>query len=208
MREKETEEKKTREKKIEERDAGERQTGEKKTDLRVLRTKQSLRSAFREMAQKKPVNKITVTELAEKAMINKGTFYLHYKDIYDLYMEVVQEKLEDGLNQIEDYSLFFEDPKQFVETFFRYFGRGQMKEYFPMISEELGVRLPVMVTEKLKQRLYQTGRVEKTPENEVKLDCALICFFMMGGRYRRTQPECMVETISTVVNALFPPSPL
>lgn len=200
--------KETREKETEEKKIGEKKTGEKKTDLRVLRTKQSLRRAFREMAKKKPVSKITVTELAEKAMINKGTFYLHYKDIYDLYMDVVQEKLEDGLNQIEDYSLFFEDPKQFVEVFFRYFGRGQMEEYFPMISEELGVRLPVMITEKLKQRLYQTGRVEKMPENEVKLDCALICFFMMGGRYRRTQPECMAETISTVVSALFPPSPL
>ena len=180
----------------------------KKTALRVLRTKQSLRNAFREMAQKKPVNKITVTELAEKAMVNKGTFYLHYRDIYDLYMDVVQEKMEEGLDQIEDYRLFFENPKMFVEEFFRYFGRGQMEEYFPMLSEELGIRLPVMITEKLKQRLYQTGRLEKTPENEVKLDCALICFFMMGGRYRKTQPENMSETISTVISALFPPSPL
>lgn len=180
----------------------------KKTDLRVLRTKQSLRNAFQEIAQKKPVNKITVTELAEKAMVNKGTFYLHYRDIYDLYMDVVQKKMEEGLDQIEDYSLFFEDPKAFVEEFFRHFGKGQMEEYFPLISEEMGIRLPVLITEKLKQRLYQTGRLEKTPENEVKMECALICFFMMGRRYRKTQPESMSEAISTVVWALFPPSPL
>lgn len=55
-----------------------------KTDLRIIKTKASIKREFMTLLQKKPVEKITVTELAEKALINKGTFYLHYQDIYNL----------------------------------------------------------------------------------------------------------------------------
>ena len=53
-------------------------------DLRVKKTRKSIVDAFIELRQIKPLEKITVKELASKAMINKATFYLHYQDIYDL----------------------------------------------------------------------------------------------------------------------------
>ena len=180
-----------------------RKTENKKTDLRVIRTKKNIRAAFVELAKKKPVRKITVTELAEKAMINKGTFYLHYKDIYELYLDVIQERLEERLDLIEDYSRFFDDPEGFTQEFFSYFSKGKMEEEFPILSETLGLRLPVMITQRLKQRLYDTGRVEESPENDMKLECALICFFMTGGRYQKKHPKAVGDTVSTVIQALF-----
>ena len=42
--------------------------------------------------EKKELRKITVTEITKKANINRGTFYLHYFDIYDMV-----EKLEDEI---------------------------------------------------------------------------------------------------------------
>lgn len=53
-------------------------------DLRVQKTRNSIFSAFIELRAKKPIEKITVKELADKAKISKQTFYLHFKDIYDL----------------------------------------------------------------------------------------------------------------------------
>lgn len=44
-----------------------------------------------ELIIKIPVHKITVTELAKKAEISKGTFYLHYLDIFDLYNKLVKD---------------------------------------------------------------------------------------------------------------------
>ncbi len=61
-------------------------------DLRVKRTTKSIKDAFFELRKKKSIEKISVKELSELAMINKATFYLHYKDIYDL-----SEKLEERL---------------------------------------------------------------------------------------------------------------
>ena len=53
-------------------------------DLRQKKTLAAIRTAFLELLGKKPLEKITVKELAEKAQISKATFYLHYQDIYDL----------------------------------------------------------------------------------------------------------------------------
>ena len=54
-------------------------------DLRVIKTQRAIHDAFLSLLRTKPLAKISVTELARIAEINKGTFYLHYRDIYDLY---------------------------------------------------------------------------------------------------------------------------
>lgn len=53
-------------------------------DLRIQKTKNSIFSAFIELRAAKPLEKITIRELTQKANISKQTFYLHFKDIYDL----------------------------------------------------------------------------------------------------------------------------
>lgn len=52
-------------------------------DLRIEKTRQSIVNAFIALRSGKPLEKITVKELCEKAQINKSTFYFHYADIYD-----------------------------------------------------------------------------------------------------------------------------
>lgn len=68
-----------------------------KTDARTLYTKQMIQKVFLDLLKEKPIGKITVTEICEKAEINRGTFYKHYEDIYDL-----MKKLEEtALSQLE-----------------------------------------------------------------------------------------------------------
>lgn len=43
-------------------------------DLRVLKTEKLIRSALHELAQEKPISRITVKELVKRAEINKTTF--------------------------------------------------------------------------------------------------------------------------------------
>lgn len=53
-------------------------------DLRVEKTRRSIINGFLELRARKPLEKIRVRELCEKAQINKSTFYDHYRDVYDL----------------------------------------------------------------------------------------------------------------------------
>ena len=53
-------------------------------DLRITKTRAAVKNAFLELRAEKPLEKITVKELSTAANINKATFYLHYRDIFDL----------------------------------------------------------------------------------------------------------------------------
>src|SRR5699024_8639993 len=66
-----------------------------KQDLRVKRTKNSLNRALLTLMEKKNFTDITIQELADEAMINRVTFYLHYYDKYELLDQCVKYNLDD-----------------------------------------------------------------------------------------------------------------
>jgi len=66
-----------------------------KTDLRVLRTRQSIRKAFYELIQEKGYEAITIQDIADRAMINRNTFYLHHQNKPDLLETCINELLSE-----------------------------------------------------------------------------------------------------------------
>ncbi|KWX76132.1 TetR family transcriptional regulator [Paenibacillus riograndensis] len=72
----------------------------KKTDLRILRTKQSIRTAFIALIQEKGYEAITIQDIADRAMINRNTFYLHYENKPDLLNTYMDELLGELKNAV------------------------------------------------------------------------------------------------------------
>jgi AcrR family transcriptional regulator len=70
---------------------------QKKEDRRVRRTKKMLTQALTQLMQEKQIKEITVKELTDLADMNRGTFYLYYRDVYDML-----EKLEDSMFEALD----------------------------------------------------------------------------------------------------------
>ncbi len=68
-------------------------------DRRVRRTRKQLRECLVTLLKQKKVQDITVRELTELADLNRGTFYLHYKDVFDL-LEKTESELLDNFNQL------------------------------------------------------------------------------------------------------------
>ena len=50
----------------------------------VRNTRRRLREGLLRLLEQKPIHEISVKELTELADVNRGTFYFHYQDIYDL----------------------------------------------------------------------------------------------------------------------------
>ncbi len=57
------------------------------------RTRARLCAAFWKLYTEKPIEKISVREITELAGCNRGTFYLYYRDVYDLFSQIENELL-------------------------------------------------------------------------------------------------------------------
>lgn len=56
-------------------------------------TKNNLKDAFWKLYEQKAVERITIKQITELAGYNRGTFYLYYKDVYDIFEQIEDEML-------------------------------------------------------------------------------------------------------------------
>ena len=190
---------------------------EQKSDLRVTKTRRLIKATFLELVQAKPVQKITVTELAKRAEISKGTFYLHYLDIYDLYNQMVEETVAKIAGSFDPYPDLFSAPESFVRTFL-----------FSQV-EPLGLSLSAgeraLLTEKkmqscskypqcfldgFKEQIYQVGALARCEENDIKIDFLLTGMLSLVVKYRpltagdQKKMDFIVQFLSLIIRDTFP----
>ena len=63
----------------------------KRTDLRVVKTRKAIRTAFIDLLSEKGYAAITVQDILDRALINRKTFYNHYHDKRSLLLELGAE---------------------------------------------------------------------------------------------------------------------
>lgn len=68
---------------------------------RVVETKERIRDAFFELYATKKIERISIKEITEKAQLNRGTFYVYYKDIYDLLEKTEDELIDELMEKIK-----------------------------------------------------------------------------------------------------------
>ena len=70
----------------------------RKTDARIRYTQRILKESLLALLKQKPINKITVKEVCERAELNRATFYAHYSDCFAL-LESIEEDLLEAFQQ-------------------------------------------------------------------------------------------------------------
>lgn len=71
-------------------------------DRRAIRTKKMIRNALTELIEEKGFGNISITDITTRADINRGTFYLHYIDKYDLLEQIEKELLQELQQNIKN----------------------------------------------------------------------------------------------------------
>jgi AcrR family transcriptional regulator len=71
-------------------------------DRRTIRTKKMIRIALSELIEEKGFSNISITDITTKADINRGTFYLHYTDKYDLLEQIENELIQELQQHIKN----------------------------------------------------------------------------------------------------------
>ncbi len=110
-------------------------------------TKKALEESLKNLLLKKPLNKITVSDITEDCGINRMTFYYHFKDIYDL---VEWSCLEDASKALEGnktyntwqegYLRIFEavkENKPFIMNVYNSVSREQVENYLYKLTFKL-----------------------------------------------------------------------
>ena len=73
-----------------------------KGNRRILYTKKIIKESLIELLENKKIHQITVTDICKSANINRGTFYTHYKDAYDLLQSMEDDLFNQILESIEE----------------------------------------------------------------------------------------------------------
>ena len=110
-------------------------------------TKRALEASLKHLLLQKPLNKITINDIAEDCGINRMTFYYHFKDIYDLVEWCCEEDASRALAGKKTYEtwqqgllLIFEavqDNKPFILNVYRSVSREQVENYLYRITYDL-----------------------------------------------------------------------
>jgi len=135
---------------------------EKGSDRRTLKTRRAICEALAELLAEKELHKVTVQEIADKADINRVTFYKHYLDVYDLYDKIEQETLVElgllvlKLDEVQskefckDFVDYIEDNKAVFKMMFSPNSTQSMRDKFTKLVEGLFLKVE---SEQLNARL-------------------------------------------------------
>lgn len=145
------------------------------TDRRTIRTKKLIKGALAQLIEEKGFNEISIIDLTTRADINRGTFYLHYLDKYDLLEQCENEFLQEMQERIvrQDYLNLstldnINEPFPFMTGMFEYF-----KENAALMKALIGPKGDAVFQNKLK-KVIETGLFEKKIIKNFKKENMLI----------------------------------
>ena len=143
-------------------------------DIRVKKTKRAIQKALIALLREKPIEKITVKEIAERAEINKTTFYSHYETLDALTAEMELQTVQLVCDNMGGAQQLLDEPEAFVREMFA--SLQQATDY-------LGVVPPSAMnhfTQHLRDAvLEQTKRANMEPSQYENVGAILI--FVMNG---------------------------
>ena len=120
---------------------------ERKEYRSAIRSRRLIHQAFLELLKEKPFEKITVTDIVNRADVNRSTFYAHYPDVRGLVEALVEKGMDDSLKIIRNADLqdIFKDPAPFLRELICV-GQEYMEIYRMMGRSNFALEL----TEKIK----------------------------------------------------------
>lgn len=148
-------------------------------DKRVIKTKREIRSALLKILEDKPLSEITVKEIADRACINRKTFYSHYASPDEILSELEDEIvgsiayfLEDVM--IDEYNLGPQYFLQFINTVY-----ASNPQFFENL---VSMRNYTFIADKIKKVLKdEILRSMEVPEDKTASASAVLEYFIGGA---------------------------
>lgn len=147
-------------------------------DIRIKKTQRSIINAFIELRSYKPLERITVKELCDKAEINKSTFYTYFHDLYDLSDQLERDVIQQVMDNLSHPEYVVERPKEFARELFCIF-KSQSAKIDTLFSDNQEGRFASKLNTALRELIFQRyPQYQEDPFFNIYLNYAI-----WGGYY-------------------------
>jgi len=171
-------------------------------DLRQQRTRRSIVNAFLTLRSEKPLEKITVRELADKAVIHKATFYLHYHDIYELSESLETEVIDDILHGLSDPAMLLTDADRFNEELYCLLMANESLLSILFSGNRAGM-LAARLETRLKEYIFTRHEEWNTLEINVILTYLIQGAYCAYMQYRDTDSKEVLRMINKMASSVL-----
>jgi AcrR family transcriptional regulator len=127
-------------------------------DRRIRKTEHNLCQAMIKVLQKKNIEEISVKELCELTDLNRGTFYIHYKDVYDLLEKIELNMLNEFHDVLAKYPPCEHYSVSFFEDIFRF--TAKHKEMYLMLYGDFGDKKHIKLKSDFHREVEDNGLYE------------------------------------------------
>lgn len=157
---------------------------EVKEDLRKVKTRAAINAAFTSLIKEKNFDDINVKDIAKRAKISRGAFYMHYQDKHKLLMSYENELLE-GLSKSlydsvdENQTLTTGMPKKIAAKTFEFVDHNHEK--IIALFNNSGVTHLESKIQAYMSRYYYKKAKEILNENELKVELDYLIAYITGA---------------------------
>ena len=144
-----------------------------KLDRRVVRTKKMIKEALVELLSEQNSNNVSITDITQRADINRKTFYNHYAAVHEIIEEIEDEIVTKFTGLIENTDIIAElqNPYNFLNNLSAIMFNA-INRYGAVLKQEQSLTLILKFTEKIK------ANVSKSLKKQTKLQSSTLNIFM------------------------------
>lgn len=179
---------------------------EKKTDRRSIKTKMAIRNAFAQLLSRKPLDEITVKDIAATADINRKTFYNYYSGVYQIIDEIENQMISslDLLVSDVDFKEAMQNPRILFEkmTTVLY---DDLDFYGHLLKIDRNVSLVSKITGLLKEKVKSafSSQIEvDSGKLDVMVDYAISGMIGVYQSWVNSDRKQSIEEIAEIINMM------
>lgn len=164
-------------------------------DVRIARTRRRLQGALFELAQERGIDQVSVSDIAERAGVNRTTFYQHYSDRETLLADAMDLITEEADVVLDDIDIDSPEPPPVLVNFLQHIaGHGDL---YQQVFTEPGygvvlARLRSHIYEWVKEAAGAPGVSSEVPLNVVAAGLAGSIIGVIG-EWLQGQPRASVH---------------
>ena len=171
-------------------------------------TKKALLSAFGELIEEKPFNKITISDLTKKCGLNRMTFYYHFDNIYELMIWGLEMQMHEASKDCVNYENW---KTGYLRIFYFALERQKyIKKIFQTIEQEHLEHYLNKIVEQMVISVIDDKSNNQAMNEDDKLFTAQICAHVLVGtlvswvsRGMKEDPEIMVKRTGRLLDGMI-----